>query len=117
MTALFIPLDGRLTSQNVLTGPLTGGEVMEITSPGNAAQGNTYQVTTDTLAAFFAAYPGLNTETVIAGATAGSPYLVKSTDTTILFNKTVGAPSFALCPLAASMLGQEILFKDFKGDA
>lgn len=115
---LFIPQDGRITSQNVLAGPLNGSEVQEIVSPGNAALGNTYQVTTAVLAAFYGAYPFLNSETITAGATSISPYLVEATDTRVLFKKTIGSASFALCPLAASMLyGQEVLFKDINGDA
>ena len=113
-----IPLDGRITSQNILSGPLTGGEVQEIVSPGNAAQGNTYQVTTAVQAAFYSAFPALNTEIITAGATSISPYQVAITDTRILFNKTLGSASYAVVPLAASMeypLG--IFFKDLKGDA
>ena len=113
-----IPLDGRITSQNPLAGPLTGGEVMEIVSPGNAAQGNTYQVTTTVLAQFFSGYPSLNTETITAGATSGSPYMVETTDTKILFNKLLGSPSYAVLPLSGSLINaQPIMFKDLKGDA
>ena len=118
MPALFIPLDGRITSQNVLGPPLTGGEVMEIVAPGNAAQGNTYQVTTDIIAAFAAAFPLLNTELITSGATLGSPYLAATTDTRILFRKTIGSPSYAMLPQASTMqYGQAILFKDLNGDA
>jgi hypothetical protein len=113
-----VPLDGRITSQAVLSAPLTGGEVMEIVSPGNAAHGNTYQVSTAVLAAFAAAFSSLNTETITAGATSGSPFNVETTDTRILFNKTIGSASYALLPLAASMVySQPVLFKDLKGDA
>jgi hypothetical protein len=118
MAPLMIPLDGRLTSQNILTGALNGAEVMYIVSPGNATGGNSYQISTLTLAGFFTAFPYLNSEVILAGATSGSPYMVETTDTTILFKKTLGAASYALCPLAASMAyGQEVLFKDIKGDA
>jgi hypothetical protein len=118
MPALFTPTDGRLTSQNILAGPLNGGEVMEIVSPGNAAAGNTYQVTTSVLAAFFAAFPFLNTEFITSGATIGSPYLVQTTDTVILFNKILGSASYTTLPLASSMAYPlPILFKDLKGDA
>lgn len=116
--ALFTPLDGRITSQNTLLGPLTGGEVQEIVSPGTAANGNTYQIALQTTAAFYAAWPTLNAEKILAGASLASPYQVLTTDTRILFNKTVGAASYAVLPLAASMIyGQEVLFKDIKGDA
>jgi hypothetical protein len=113
-----IPIDGRLTSQNVLTIPLTGGEVMYIVSPGNAQFGNSYQVQTSVLAAFFAAFPLLTPSTITTGATIGTPYPVKTTDTRIFFNKTVGAPSYLTFPLAGSMAYPfEILVKDRKGDA
>jgi len=118
MASLQIPLDGRLTSQNILSGPLNGQEVMYIVSPGTAAAGNSYQVTTDVLAAFFTAYQFLNTEIITAGATVISPYLVQTTDTRILFNKTLSSPSYATFPLAASMqYDQPVLIKDYKGDA
>ena len=113
-----IPLDGRITSQNILTLPLVGTEVMEIVSPGNAAQGNTYQTTLDYLAAFFSAFPSLNTELITAGATLATPWPVLTTDTRLLFNKTLASASYAVLPLAASMAYlQPVLFKDLKGDA
>lgn len=115
---LFIPNDGRLTSQNILTGPLNGQEVMYIVSPGTAAAGNSYQITTDNLAQFFAAFPSLNTELITAGATSISPYSVLTTDTRILFKKTLASASYAVMPLAASMqYSQPVLFKDLNGDA
>lgn len=113
-----VPADGRLTSQAVLDLPLAGDEVMLIVSPGNAATGNSYQVTTGVLAAFFAAFPVLNTTVITAGATNVSPYDVATTDTRILFNKTLASDSFALLPIASSMAyPYGILFKDVKGDA
>ena len=118
MAGLAVPLDGRITSQNVLNLTLTGGEVMEIVSPGNAAQGNTYQVTTGYLAAFFAAFPALNTDIIKAGATLASPFAVETTATRVLFNKTLASASYALLPLSESMAySQPVLFKDLKGDA
>ncbi len=116
--SLTTPADGQITSLTLLSPPLTGGEVQEIVSPGNAAAGNSYQVTIATLAAFYAAFPFLNTENITAGATLVSPYSVETTDTTILFNKTIGSASYAVLPSAGSMLYPfPILFKDFKGDA
>ena len=118
MVALATPLDGRITSQTILNLPLTGGEVLEIVSPGNAAQGNTYQVTTAYLAAFFSAFPALNSEIITAGATLASPYAAAVTDTRILFNKTLGSASYTLLPLSSTMAySQPVLFKDIKGDA
>jgi hypothetical protein len=123
MVGLTVPLDGRICSQNVLSAPLYGGEAMEIVSSQSSAaatnaNGNSFQVTLDVLAAFFAAFPALNTELITAGATLVSPYDVQTTDTRILFNKTLGSASYAVCPPAASMLyGQPVLFKDINGDA
>src|SRR6185503_19650071 len=114
MVALNIPSDGRLTSQNLLTGTLNGLEVMYIVSPGNVQFGNSYQVTLDTLAAFMAAFPENNTEIV----TAGVSYAVLTTDTRILVNKTLGSPTSIIFPPANSMIyGGDILVKDLKGDA
>jgi hypothetical protein len=112
-----VPTDGQITSLTTLAGPLTGGEVMEIVSPGNAAQGNSYQITLNVLATFFSV-TSATTEVITAGATFSSPYLILTTDGKILFNKTVGAPSYTQAPLAASMLiTSAILIKDLKGDA
>ena len=114
----FVPADGMITSLQVLPIPLNGGEVQEIVSPGNSAEGNSYQVTTATLAAFYAAFPFLNTEIITAGATFASPYLVETTDTNILFNKTIGSASYATLPSSGSMAYPfPVLFKDIKGDA
>ena len=113
-----VPLDGRLTSLTVLNLPLGGSEVMEIVSPGTAAAGNNYQVTTAVLAAFMAAFPVLNREYIISGATLASPYQVETTDTQVIFNKTIASASYATLPLSGSMAYPfGILFKDLKGDA
>lgn len=118
MGALFVPLDGRITSQNVLGPPLTGGEVTIIVSPGNATQGNSYQISTAVLAGFFSSWSNLNTNTITSGATSSGPYMVEPTDTRILFNKTVGSASFAIMPKASSMIYPNgVLIKDLKGDA
>ena len=91
---------------------------MYVVSPGNAALGNSYQVTTETLALFMAAFPFLNTTVIKLGATLASPYLVEPTDTRILFNKTTPSATYAVLPLAASMAyPYPVLFKDLKGDA
>lgn len=115
---MFIPTDGRITSQNVLAGPLTGGEVQEIVSPGDASQGNTYQVSTYTLAAFYAGYTSLNVTVISDSGTAGFPYMVEPNETEVMFNKEVGSASFAILPIANNMIyPNPILFKDLKGDA
>lgn len=118
MAATFVPVDGRITSLQS-AGTLLGDEVFEVVQPGNAAKGNSFQVTLLTIAGFFVTNPFLNSAVVItSGATLASPYLVQSLDTRILFNKTVGAASYATCPLASAMTYKNgIFFKDLKGDA
>jgi hypothetical protein len=106
-----IPQDGRLTSQNILTGTLLGTEVMYIVSPGNAAQGQSYQITTATLAAYFA---GFNTSTPTIIKT-GSSYPSVSTDTRILMDLTVATP-FTITMLASTNYSQPILVKDIAGN-
>ena len=109
-----VPLDGRLTSQNVLNLPLGGGEVMYIVSPGTAALGNSFQVTTATLAAFFAAFPFLDTTLVTAGAT----YNMLTTDTFIVVDKTIGSATSIVVPLGNTMAYPfPVIIKDGKGDA
>lgn len=109
-----IPADGRMTSFSTLGGPLTGAELHWIVSPGNAAQGVLYNITLTTEAAFFGAFPFLNTEIIKAGAT----YNVLTTDTRILVNKTLGSPTSIVFPLAGSMqYPYGVLVKDLKGDA
>lgn len=113
----FTPVDGQITSLEQLNLPLTGGEVMEIVSPGNAAQGNSYQVTLTQMAGFFSANPA-TTEVILSGATSINPYLILPNDGIILFNKTAGSASFTIAPLASSMFSTNpILIKDLKGDA
>ena len=119
MPALVTPSDGRITSQNILASPtVTGDAVMEIVWPGNAAQGNTYQISLLSLAQFFASSPALAKEIVTSGATSGSPYQVPTNAGWVFFNKTVGSASYAQLPLSTTLLAaQPIFFKDMKGDA
>ena len=113
-----IPTDGRMTSFDPVPSKLLGDELVWLVQPGNPNAGVLYKGTLDTLAAFFYAFPTLNAEVITAGATSISPFQVAITDTRILFNKTLASASYALCPVAASMLyGQPVLFKDLKGDA
>lgn len=106
--------DGRITTLTTLASTLAGTEVMYIVSPGNTQLGVSYQITLDTLGAFFGAYPVLNTEIV----TAGSTYDVKTTDTRVLVNKTLGSATTITFPTALSMqYPYGVLVKDLKGDA
>ena len=104
-----IPADGRLTSQNILAGPLTGTEVMYIVSPGNAAQGQSYQITTAVLATFFGSF---SFPTIIK---TGSSYNSVASDTRILMDLTVVTP-FTITLLNSSSYTQPILIKDIIGN-
>lgn len=117
MPAVFTPVDGRLTSLQVLDIALTGDEVMEIVSPGNAEEGNNFQVTVAVLGAYFATFATSNTVVIISGATVGSPYDILPTYSRILLNKTVGSASFLIAPDADTIPLAGILIKDLKGDA
>lgn len=106
MPALSVPLDGRLTSQNILAGPLDASSVMPIVSPGNAAQGNSYQVPLSTLATFFGSF---GTPTLIA-----TTYNSVASDTRILVNLSPVNPITVLM-LNSSQYTQPILIKDIGG--
>jgi hypothetical protein len=114
VTATFVPVDGRLTSLQVLNISLTGGEVMEIVSPGTAAAGNNFQVTTAILGAYFSALPYINTRQVAQGSTAA----IATTDTRILITSGSAATTSITAPSASTMLAPfPILIKDTTGDA
>jgi len=113
MAATFTPLDGRLTSLQSLNVSLTGGEVMEIVSPGNAQFGNNFQVTTAVLGAYFAAYPFVNARVVVNS----TPYTIASTVVQVLVNGAA-APFSVIAPLSSSMAyPYPVLIKDFSGNA
>lgn len=79
--------------------------------------GTTKRVPLSTLAASI--NPGTPGATVIipSGATVGSPYSPPAGVAKVLFDKSIGAASFATLNLSATYLGLPILFKDVKGDA
>ena len=104
----FVPKDGRLTEQNILSGPLTGGEVMYIVSPGNSQNGIAYQITTLTLAQFFSAYPSAN-PTIITKS-----YPSVATDTRILVELSPLA-AITVTMLSSSSYAQPILVMDVAG--
>jgi hypothetical protein len=104
MTAPFIPLDGRITSLQSLPLALTGDEVIEIVSPGNATNGNNYQVLLSVLAAFFSTNVGLQAYTVTTLPTpsaAGAMAYVTDGDSGLAWGDTVvntgaGATQYAV---------------------
>ena len=109
-----IPQDGRITSLSTLSGKLVGSEFFYVVSPGTASAGVSYNITTNTIAAFCAAFPTLNSSLVTSGAT----YNALTTDTAILVDKTIGSATSVVMPAAGTMLyGQRVLIKDVKGDA
>jgi hypothetical protein len=105
------PLDGRITSLSLLTGTLTGTEVMYIVSPGNAQFGNSFQVTINLLAGFFGSFPTLNPTLIKSGAS----YASVPTDFRILVDLTV-AGALAITMLPSAQYTQPILIKDIAGN-
>lgn len=113
-----VPLDGRMTSFQAVPATLAGDELLWMVQPGNVTDGVLYNITLDTIAAFIAAFPSLNTEIITAGATSGSPFAIQTTDTAILVNKILVADTYLIAPTAASMLyKQPVLIKDAAGNA
>lgn len=111
MPVLVIPLDGRLTSQNVLTGTLDGTAVIPIVSPGNVTSGNSYQVTLNTLSTFFASSATLSPTIITSGPT----YASVATDFRILVDLTVSGV-LTITMLPSSNYTRPILIKDIKGN-
>lgn len=92
-----------------------GTELFETVAPGNAALGINYSVSSFLLSSLLLT---INYTPVIitSGATSISPYDVVTTTSRVLFNKTVGAASYAVLGLARNQ-PLPVLFKDIKGDA
>jgi hypothetical protein len=108
MVAITTPLDGRLTSQNILTGPLDSTAVLYIVSPGNATAGNSFQVSLSTLGTFFGSF--IN-PTILK---TGTSYASVGTDTRILLELSA-ASAFTITLLSSSSYTQPILVKDVFG--
>lgn len=87
---------------------LTG--LVEIVSPGNAANGVNYAATLAQLALIIGGGGALTF------VTSGSSYTSVQTDTRILVNKTVGSPT-TIALLGGASYFQPVLIKDLKGDA
>ena len=113
MASLFIPKDGRITSQNFLTGPLTGDEVQEIVSPGTE-EGDTYQTSLLILGKYFSAFPSINTLIVTSGPVFNFGY----GNERVLINKIIESPTSVVMPPSLGFsYNQPLLIKDLKGDA
>lgn len=113
MPNLFVPVDGRLTSQNELVGPITDGTaLLYIVSPGNEAQGNSYKVTLTTISDFLNA----SITSPLTFVTSGASYNSVAADKRIMVNKTIGSATGVLL-LASTSYVFPVLVKDLKGDA
>lgn len=92
-----------------------GTELFEIVAPGNPALALNYRITSTQLSLLLANLISGSPVIVTDGATTGVPYVVPSTVSRVLFDKTVGAPSGALLgPAQAQLL--PVLIRDLKGD-
>lgn len=112
-----VPVDGRITSLSSLT-TIDGSEAMYIVSPGNAAEGNSFQVMPSVIAAYIMALIWADPVVITDGATGSSPYEVQPEDTVILVNKTASEATSILFPEASTMNTLSPVFiKDAKGDA
>lgn len=104
---------GQMTDLPAFTGTaFDGTELFEIVSPGNAAQGVNYRITTAQMAAllpfFIYRAPTFITDTYA--------YNSVSTDTRILVNQDVPGATSVVLDLAATYR-IPVLVKDLKGDA
>jgi len=92
--------------------PLSGQEPIETVQNGQSVQ-----VSAAAIAALGGGGSGGGgTEIISFGATVSNPYLILPTDGKVLFNKSIGAPSFAQAGLS-SLANGSVLIKDLKGDA
>lgn len=98
-----------------LGGVFDGTELMEIVSPGNAAAGVNYGITIAQLAALIPGYSYVNT-ILTTGATVGTPYVVPTTVTRLLLNKTIPSASYVVLS-AASTYPLPVLIRDLAGNA
>lgn len=101
---------GQMTDLPAYPGTFDLTALMEIVSPGNAANGVNYGVTLAQLALIIG---GGGAPTII---TSGASYNSVVTDTRILVNKTIGSAT-AITLLNGASYFQPVLVKDLKGDA
>lgn len=112
MVALFIPVDGRLTSQNPFPGGLTGDALFPVVWPGNATSGNSYAITASQMSAYFNSVLTASPTFVTSGAV----YNSVATDTRVLVNKTIGSATSVILAASPAYIFP-VLVKDLKGDA
>ncbi len=101
---------GQMTDLPAYPGTLDLTALMEIVSPGTAANGVNYAITLAQLALIIGS--GGAPTFVLSGAT----YNSVATDTRILVNKTIGSPT-TIALLGGASYFQPVLVKDVKGDA
>lgn len=101
---------GQMTDLPAYAGGVDLTALVEIVSPGNAANGVNYSITLAQLFAIFSSYP---TPTFIID---GSVYHSSGSDTRILVKKTIGSATSVLLASSTAYL-LPVLVKDLKGDA
>ena len=101
---------GQMTDLPAYPGTFDLTALVEVVSPGNAANGVNYAATFAQLIQIIGS--GYNPTFVLSGST----YNSVATDTRILVNKTVGSAT-TVALLAATSYSQPIIIKDIKGDA
>lgn len=107
---------GTMTSLPAYAGTVfVGTELMEIVSPGNAAEGVNWQITTAQLAALLNGFSYVNT-IITSGAVIGNPYIVPVNVTRVLVDKaTPSATEIEF--LASANYPMPVLVRDILGDA
>ncbi len=103
---------GQMTDLPAYPGTLDLTALFEIVSPGTAAAGVNYGITSVQLAALLFGVQ-FSSPTII---TSGATYNSVATDTRILVNKTVGSATSVVL-LTSQSYSQPVLVKDLKGDA
>ncbi len=102
---------GQMTDLPAYSGAVDLTALMEIVSPGTAANGVNYAITIAQLAVLIPAIQF--TPTFV---TSGATYNSVATDTRILVNKTVGSATSVVL-LGSASYSQPVLVKDLKGDS
>jgi hypothetical protein len=103
---------GQMTDLPSYPGGIDLTALFEIVSPGSAAAGVNYNITSAALAALLNGAQFASPTFVLSGAT----YNSAGTDTRILVNKTVGSATSVVL-LSSASYSQPVLVKDLKGDA
>lgn len=93
-----------------------GTELFEIVAPGNPANGINYGITSQQMALLFNAFVYVNT-ILTTGATLAVPYVVPTTVTRLLINKSVPSVTYISLQAASLYPGVPILIRDLAGNA